>query len=138
MAAFAAMVIGIVGLYFKGALFPTHPAAIAFQAAMFALMVWSRIVLGRHSSRASAAPAAAGLLTTGPYAYLRHPIYAAIIHFIWAGALSELSWSVLGFAETVTAGAFTQMHVEEYQLKRRYPEYAAYKRRAKKLIPFVY
>jgi len=132
------MVIGIVGLFFSGALFATHPAAIAFQAAMFLLMVWARIVLGRHSARVAADPAARGLVTTGPYAYFRHPIYTAIIHFIWAGALSHFSWPVLGFAETVTAGAFTQMHVEEYLLKRRYPEYKDYKRRAKKLIPFVY
>ena len=132
------MVIGIVGLFFKGALFATHPSAMAFQAAMFALMVWGRIVLGRHSARVAADPAAAVLVTTGPYAYLRHHIDTAIIHFIWTGALSEFSWPVLGFAETVTAGAFTHMHVEEYLLKRRYPEYKDYKRRAKKLIPFIY
>src|SRR6187401_1206880 len=132
------MVIGIAGLFIKGALFATHPAAMAFQAAMFLLMAWSRIVFGRRSFHAAADPTAGGLVTTGPYAYLRHPIYAAVIHFIWAGALDSFSWSVLGWAETVTAGAFTRMHVEEYLLVRRYPEYRAYKKRTKKFIPFVY
>ena len=138
IAAFAAMVIGIAGLFFKGALFATHPAVIAFQAAMFLLMVWSRIVFGRRSFHAAADPTAGGLVTTGPYAYLRHPIYAAVIHFAWAGALSHFSWTVLAYAETVTAGAFIRMHVEEYLLKRTYPEYADYKRRVKKLVPYVY
>jgi protein-S-isoprenylcysteine O-methyltransferase Ste14 len=30
------------------------------------------------------------------------------------------------------------MHIEEYLLVRKYPEYREYKRRVKKLVPFVY
>ena len=132
------MVVGITGLFFSNALFAKQPWVIAIQAAMFILMVAARITFGRRSFHAAADPTAGGLVTTGPYAYLRHPIYAAVIHFIWAGALDSSSWSVLGWAETVTAGAFTRMHVEEYLLVRRYPEYRAYKKRTKKFIPFVY
>jgi protein-S-isoprenylcysteine O-methyltransferase Ste14 len=136
--AFAAMVAGIVGLYFSGALFASHWALRLFQAAAFALMVASRITFGRLSFHAAADPPAGRLVTSGPYAYLRHPIYAAIIHFSWAGAMDHMSWPVLGWAETVTAGAFTRMHIEEHLLVRRYPEYRNYKKRVKKLIPFVY
>ena len=136
--ALAALVVGITGLFFSNALFAKQPWVIAIQAAMFVLMLAARITFGRRSFHAAADPTAGGLVTTGPYAYLRHPIYAAIIHFIWAGALDSFSWSVLGWAETVTAGAFTRMHVEEYLLVRKYPEYRAYKKRVKKFIPFVY
>jgi protein-S-isoprenylcysteine O-methyltransferase Ste14 len=136
--AFAAMVVGMVGLFRSNALFAKQWWVIAIQAAMFLLMVAARITFGRRSFHA-ADPADGGLVTTGPYAYLRHPFYAAIIHFVWAGALDgSFSWPVIGWAETVTAGAFTQMHIEEYSLKKKYPEYRAYKKRAKKLIPFVY
>jgi protein-S-isoprenylcysteine O-methyltransferase Ste14 len=133
-----AMAVGIVGLFFSGALFAKQPWVIAIQVAMFALMVAARITFGRRRVRAAGDPTTGALVTTGPYAYLRHPIYASIIHFVWAGALDSFSWSVLGWAETVTAGAFTRMHIEEYVLKRKYPEYREYKKRAKKLIPFVY
>jgi protein-S-isoprenylcysteine O-methyltransferase Ste14 len=138
LVALAAMVVGISGLFFAGALFAKQPWVIAIQVAMFALMVAARITFGRRSFHAAADPTAGGLVTTGPYAYLRHPIYASIIHFVWAGALDNYSWPVLAWAETVTAGAFIRMHVEEYLLKRKYPEYREYKKRAKKLIPFVY
>jgi protein-S-isoprenylcysteine O-methyltransferase Ste14 len=124
----AAMAVGITGLFFSNALFAKQPWVIAIQVAMVILMVAARITFGRHS----------GLVTAGPYAFLRHPIYAAIIHFVWAGALDSFSWPVLGWAETVTAGAFTRMHLEEYVLKRKYPEYRDYRKRAKKFIPFVY
>ena len=136
--ALAAMVAGIAGLYFSGALFASHWALRLVQAAAFALMVAARITFGRRSFHAAADPTPGGLVTTGPYAYLRHPIYAAIIHFTWAGAVDHMSWPVLGWAETVTAGAFARMHIEEHLLVRKYPEYWAYKKQVKKLIPFVY
>lgn len=132
------MVAGVVGLYYYDALFASHWALRVFQAAAFTLMVAARITLGRRSVHVAATPTVGGLVTTGPYAYLRHPIYAAIIHFIWAGAMDNFSWPVLGWAETVTAGAFTRMHIEEHLLIRKYPEYREYKKRAKKLVPFVY
>ena len=136
--AFAAMVAGLIGLFYSGALFARQPWVIAIQVAAFLLMVAARIAFGARSFHAAANPTEGGLVTTGPYAYLRHPIYAAIMYFIWAGALDHFSWRVLAYAELITAGAFTRMHIEEYLLVRKYPEYRAYKKRVKKLVPFVY
>jgi protein-S-isoprenylcysteine O-methyltransferase Ste14 len=136
--AFAAMVAGLAGQYYSGALFGIHPINIAVQVAAFGLMVAARITFGRRSFHAAADPTAGDLVTTGPYAYVRHPIYAAIIYFIWAGALDHFSWRVLAWAELITAGAFSRMHIEEYLLVRKYPAYREYKKRVKKLIPYVY
>jgi len=138
LVAVLAMAGGIVGLYVSGALIASHWALRVVQAAAFMLMVAARITFGRRSFHAAADPTAGGLVTTGPYAFLRHPIYAAIIHFTWAGAIDHMSWAALGWAELVTAGAFTRMHIEEHLLVRRYPEYREYKKRVKKLVPFVY
>lgn len=129
-----AMAAGVGGLYVYDALFASRWGLRLLQAAMLALMVAAALWFHRLRSP----DAAAALVMTGPYAYLRHPLYAALIHFVWAGAMDNFSWPVLGWAETVTAGAFTRMHVEEYRLKRIYPEYRDYKKRVKKLIPFVY
>ena len=138
VAAFVAMVAGLVGLFYSGALFARRPLVIAFQVAAFLLMVAARLTFGRRSFRAAANPTAGGLVTTGPYGYLRHPIYAAVIYFIWAGALDHFSWRVLAYAELITAGAFVRMHIEEYLLVRKYPEYGPYKARVRRILPFVY
>src|SRR5437868_7166177 len=132
------MVAGLVGLFYSGALFASHPAVIAIQVAAFALMVAGRITFGRRSFHAAANPTEGGLVTTGPYGYLRHPIYAAILYFIWAGALDHFSWHALAYAALVYAVAFTRLHIEEYLLARKYPEYGPYKARVRRIIPFVY
>ena len=127
------MVAGVVGLAVYDALIASHWALRLLQIVLMAVMigafVWSR------SHQSAEMP---GVITSGPFAYLRHPIYAALIHFVWAGATDNFSWPVLGWAETVTAGAFTVMHVQDHLRLRAYPEYRAYKKRVKKLIPFVY
>ena len=132
------MLAGLIGLFNSGALFARQPWVIAIQVAAFFLMIAARITFGARSFHAAANPTEGGLVTTGPYAYLRHPIYAAVMYFIWAGALDHFSWRVLAYAELVTAGAFARIHIEEYLLVRKYPEYRAYKQRAKKVVPFVF
>ena len=132
------MVAGLIGLFYSGALFARQPWVIAIQVAAFLLMVAARITFGRRSFHAAANPTEGGLVTTGPYGYLRHPIYAAILYFIWAGALDHFSWRVLGYAALITAGAFARMRIEEDLLVRKYPEYGPYKARVRRIIPFVY
>jgi protein-S-isoprenylcysteine O-methyltransferase Ste14 len=130
----AAMVAGVVGLAAYDALLASQWTLRLLQAALMALMIAALVSVQRHR----AATPFSGFITTGPFGYLRHPLYAALIHFVWAGAMDNFSWPVLGWAETVTAGAFTRMHVEDHVLLRAYPEYRAYRKHVKKLIPFVY
>ena len=59
------------------------------QVAAVLLMVWARMTFGRRSFHAAANPTAGGLVTWGPYRYWRHPIYSAILLFLWSGVLSH-------------------------------------------------
>src|SRR4051812_1032895 len=131
------MLAGIAGLYYTAALFASRPVAIAIQVAAFALMIAARITFGRRSFHAAANPTGGGVVTTGPYAYVRHPIYAAVIYFTWAGALSHLSAVSVAAAAMITAGAVARMLSEERLLTEKYPAYADYQRRVTRIVPFV-
>jgi protein-S-isoprenylcysteine O-methyltransferase Ste14 len=135
--AFGLMVVGLVGLFYNGALFARRPAVIAVQVAAALLMVAARITFGARSFHATANPTAGGVVSTGPYAYVRHPIYAAAIYLTWAGALDHFSWVNVGWAALVTAGGFVRMLLEERMLVERYPEYRAYMARVRRIVPFV-
>ena len=101
------------------------------------LMTWARITFGRRSYHAAADPTEGGLVTTGPYAFIRHPIYASILYFLWAAVFSHLSVvnSILGAIGTI--GAFIRIYAEEHLIVDQYPQYAEYAARTKRVIPFL-
>ena len=135
--AFAGAVAGIAFLALRQSLFATHPIGIAVQVLAFGLMIWARITFGRRSFHAAANPTAGGLVSHGPYRYWRHPIYAAILYFVWAGIPSHLSAEAVAAAGLVSLGLVARMLFEERFLRAEYPDYDAYARQTKRVIPFV-
>jgi protein-S-isoprenylcysteine O-methyltransferase Ste14 len=115
-------------------------------------MFWARWTFGFRSFHAAASPTAGGVVTTGPYRYWRHPIYAAILFFLWAGVIDHvvapsrttpgplnLSASVIIIAAIVaTLATAVRIRAEERLLLATYPDYALYAARTKRLIPFVF
>lgn len=131
-------VAAMAGLLFIHHLFAKSPYLLAVQVAAALLMIWARMTFGLRSFHAAASTSEGGLVTTGPYRYWRHPIYASIIYFVWAGQVQAPGAVPLALAATVTLGLFARMLVEERFLTQAYPEYPTYARKAKRLIPFVY
>ncbi len=134
---FLLMIAGLVGLYRGHALVSRSPVVILLQLFAIFLLIWARATFGIRSFHASAGPTQGGLVTTGPYRYIRHPIYTSICLFTWAGAVGHLSAHSVRAALVVTIGAAMRMAMEEALLRERYPEYVAYARRTKRVIPFV-
>ena len=135
--AFLLAVAGLVVLVLTHHLFATNPLLIAVQVGAVALMVWARMTFGLRSFHATARTSAGGLVTSGPYRFWRHPIYASIIYFVWAGQVQSPTLLSLGAAALVTLGLFARMLLEEGFLRATYPEYVEYSKQAKRLIPFV-
>jgi len=138
LAALAGLVACIVGLYLiKYAILGAGPITITIQVIAVLLMVWARLTFGIRSFHGLANPTAGGLVTTGPYRYIRHPIYAAILYFLWAGIAAHPS--LVALAVVLLATAFTAVRIvaEEKLLVTMYPEYGGYARVTKRLVPFV-
>ena len=132
------MIAALVGLYAIGALISPQPIAITLQVLAVALMVWARVTFGRRSFHASADPTAGGLVTNGPYRYIRHPIYTAVCLFGWGAVLTH--WSALSAALGVllVGGGLVRMLCEERLLTRSYPEYLEYSKATKRMLPYVF
>jgi protein-S-isoprenylcysteine O-methyltransferase Ste14 len=131
------MVAGLVWLVMRREILARSVAGIAIQAGAVGLMIAARVTFGRRSFHAAANPTAGGLVTHGPYRWWRHPIYAAVLYFIWAAALDYHSMPAVIAALLVTLGAGVRMYAEETLLMKTYPDYAAYRARTARVIPFV-
>lgn len=137
LAGLAVATIAIVTLVFRESLFATGPVGISIQVLAGVLMLWARLAFGRRSFHASALPTEGGLMTSGPYRVLRHPIYAAILYFVWAGVASHLSISSCVLGLLVTSGLVIRMLAEERLVAEKYPEFAEYAARTKRILPFI-
>lgn len=90
----------------------------------------------RH--RFSIVPEARGLVRTGPYALVRHPIYLGEL-LSGLGLVLPTIMSAHGVVFLVFLGAqLLRTRFEEAVLRRTYPEYAEYSRHTARLIPFVF
>ena len=132
------MIGALLGLIATRSLFSPAPIVIAAQVAAVALIVWARTTFGRRSFHATADPTEGGLVTTGPYRFIRHPIYTAICLFAFAGVLANISLIAAGVGLLLFLGALTRMVAEEHLLLRRYPEYAQYAAKTKRMLPFIF
>jgi len=132
------MMVALVGLWVTHSLFSPSPFAIAAQCAAVALMIWARLTFGGRSFHAAANPTAGGLVTTGPYRYIRHPIYTAACLFGWTGVVAN--WSALSAALGILLfiGALGRMLCEERLVAERYPEYRQYASVTKRMVPYLF
>jgi len=135
--AFGLMVAGIVWLLMRQQVLAHSIPGIAVQAMAVLLMILARIAFGMRSFHASANPTAGGLVTSGPYRWMRHPIYAAILYFCWAAALDHRTREAVAASLLITAGAVLRMYMEEQLLVGMYPAYRDYAARTARVVPFV-
>lgn len=132
------MVAGIVSLLANRGLVSPHPVVILTQVAAVVLMVWARRTFGQRSFHLAANPTEGGLVTSGPYRYIRHPIYTSALVLTWAGIAAHWSMLNAAFGVLVIGGSLMRILCEEYLVRIRYPEYDAYASRTKRIIPFVF
>ena len=77
--------------------------------------------------------------SSGPYAYVRHPMYSAIL--MWCVAIVAVfpSWAVAGVSVVVAALIVVRTLLEDAMLARDLPGYEAYRARVRwRLVPWLF
>jgi len=121
----------------RGSLFSSMPVVIACQLCGLAVMLWARTVFPKGSFRVTAQPAAAQVLQSGPYRFVRHPMYAGALLVLWASIAGHFSLLHAGIGFVGTAAVLAKLCVEEQFLRASLPGYESYARSTKALIPFL-
>jgi len=97
---------------------PVHDGAVAFAGAVLALTgalfaAWAKTRLGRLFSPQLGVQEGHELVTSGPYAVVRHPIYLGLIDFIIGSALYLNDVALLGVAFLFVLYFTAQIRIEE-------------------------
>jgi protein-S-isoprenylcysteine O-methyltransferase Ste14 len=80
----------------------------------------------------------AGLIQTGPFALVRHPMYGGGLILGLGWALYVHGWLTLVYVVALFVFLDVKSRREEKWLTERFPTYSTYQKRVRKLIPFVY
>jgi protein-S-isoprenylcysteine O-methyltransferase Ste14 len=78
------------------------------------------------------------VLFTGPYRIVRHPIYSGAVFVAFGWAFVSHGWLTLVYAALLFLLFDVKARREERWLVEKFPSYAAYRRRVRKLVPFLY
>lgn len=135
--ALGAVIAALAILGVTNSLLSSSPLVIGAQVFAVCLAVWARRSFPTKAFRVTATPAADSVIQRGPYRLIRHPMYAAALLFVWAAVLSHLSALTLAVGIILTGVVATRIVLEERLLRERYPEYAAYARSTKAVVPYL-
>ncbi len=117
---------------------PAWPGKIIATAGIL-LGCWALLQMPRGSFSVHPIPQKAGRLqVTGPYRFIRHPMYTAVL-------LTCMGWLHNRGANThllafmlLTFVILLKIKMEEMYLTNKYPEYEQYSQKTRRLIPWVW
>lgn len=121
------------GRPFAGSVLP-----LSFQVAGILLGIWAVAVMGIGNTNVSPrVKPDAQLITKGPYALIRHPMYSAVLLAVWPLIVDHCSLLRLGAGLILTADLIVKTLYEESLLRKHFAGYETYMKKTKRLIPFV-
>ena len=101
--------------------------------------VWARRHLGGNWSGTVTVKEGHELIRTGPYAWVRHPIYTGLLFAVLGTALGAAQWRGLIAVLLTFVGFVIKLRIEERYMVEQFPEaYPAYRAEVAALIPGIY
>jgi protein-S-isoprenylcysteine O-methyltransferase Ste14 len=111
---------------------------LALWIAGIALAVWARLYIGRNWGMPMSRRAEPELVTTGPYRFVRHPIYTGIILAMIGTALVISLFGLIVVAVIAAFFAYSASREERFLAEEFPATFPDYKARTKLLIPFIF
>ncbi|HEY2013805.1 MAG TPA: isoprenylcysteine carboxylmethyltransferase family protein [Bryobacteraceae bacterium] len=114
------------------------PVGAVIQAGFVLLAVWARRHLGRNWSAEVRIGVDHQLIRTGPYRFLRHPIYTAMLGMFLGTAIASSQYHALVGLAILAAAYLRKTRLEEEILLQTFgADYDAYRRDTWALVPLV-
>ncbi|MCK4464663.1 MAG: isoprenylcysteine carboxylmethyltransferase family protein [Bacteroidales bacterium] len=109
---------------------------VVFGTLSLPLLIWVQQTLGRYWSTNLQLRKEHILITTGPYRWVRHPMYTALFTFFIAGSLISANWLFILLTMVVIVGLYIRIGKEEIMMIEKFgDEYRDYMKRTGRFLP---
>lgn len=124
---------------FSGPLWAQQPVWLLMEIAGIALGGWAIVAMriGNFHILPDVLPNGK-FVVRGPYRYIRHPMYSALLLATLVLVLDHPTFSRCAAWGALLATLVFKMNYEEELLCRRFEAYAQYRAQTKRLLPFIY
>ena len=131
--------LSLVMLIVTGPVFPSSSPLVIFYIAGWILGIWSILAMGIGNINAGPDPLPAGrLVSRGPYAVIRHPMYAAILLVFTPLLFDQFTIPRLFIMMVLIINLLLKIRYEEKQMNLSYcNKYREYSAGTWQLIPYV-
>jgi tellurite methyltransferase len=109
----------------------------ALQLLGLVLGIWGALVLGAGLTASPLPNRRAGLVTRGPYRWVRHPIYTAVLAFMAGVVVLSGSWYSAGAWLLLLGLLLSKSGWEEHRLIEAFPDYPRYQGSSGRFLPRV-
>ncbi len=126
-------------LLVTGPLIPANPLAGLLAIGGILLGVWA--IVAMRPDNVSVLPElrpTTRLVLRGPYRFVRHPMYTALLLFTGGLLIDAFSLLRLLIWLILLTVLIRKLSYEEQLLRERFPDYEAYQRSSARLLPYIY
>lgn len=123
---------------YNGKVLPENIFLFIAEILLCAIGLWCAFLLNKNFSVLPVPVKSAVLVTSGPYKYVRHPIYTVVLLLgaIWISEKFSMVNIIVLFALLIIL--LVKINYEEKLLSEKFTGYKDYMNTSKKLIPFIY
>jgi protein-S-isoprenylcysteine O-methyltransferase Ste14 len=113
--------------------------AYAFLILSIVLVLWAMATMQKSKLRILPEPSPnATLITNGPYHFIRHPMYTAILLGSVGLLINHFTWMRLSMVIALAIVLIIKLTWEEKMLSKKFGEYMDYMKHTKRILPFIF
>jgi protein-S-isoprenylcysteine O-methyltransferase Ste14 len=129
----------LAGLLYTGPLIAHKPLGKCIEIFSLLLVIWALVAMSK--SKVSVFPdlkQGAILIAKGPYKFIRHPMYLALILFSLSVVIDKPYYFRILIGLLLILNLLIKIEFEEKILIKEFKEYGNYIKVTRKLLPFIY